>query len=129
MKKKQINQIEYITVTADEKQAIFERLLRRNHIRAEVSLPSLDIPKLYRQQLERLMDQKYRERLKPYLEAACEQFPGTPGIPGRMKLHRDAMAHARQALLEAEGHCNPDPEPTTLQKVTTLYTSSKLPPV
>ncbi|WP_299164861.1 hypothetical protein [uncultured Tateyamaria sp.] len=127
MKKKQIDNVEGIIITADEKRAVYERLLRRNHIRAEVSLPALDIPKLYHREIEMLVDRKYRDRLEPYLKTAYEQFPGSPGIPGRIKQHHDVMAHARQALFEAEGINHSNPETITFQKFMMLYTSGKLP--
>lgn len=126
MTKKQIDQVDGITITADEKQAIYERLLHRNLIRAESSLPALDIPTLYQQKIDQLFEQKYQERLQPYLKAAYEQFPSSPGIPGRMKQHCDVMTHARQALFDAEGIRHPNPKPITFQGFMTLYTSGKL---
>lgn len=127
MKKKQIDQVGGITIAADEKQAIYERLLHRNQIRSKGTLPALDIPKLYQQKIDQLVDQKYRERLKPYLKAAYERFPGKPGVAGRMKQHLDVTTHARQALFEAEGIRHPNPKPITFQGFMSLYTSGKLP--
>lgn len=127
MTKKQIDQVDGITITADEKQAIYERLLHRNHIRAESSLPPLDIPTLYQQKIDQLFDRKYQQRLKPYLKAAYEQFPGSPGIPGRMKQHLDVITHARQALFVSEGISHPNTKPISFQRFMTLYTSGKLP--
>lgn len=127
LKKKPTEPTSAITLTSEEKQAVYQRLLRRNHIRAEVKLPALDIPSLYQQQVERLLDQKYKERLKPYLKEAYRRFPGSPGLPGRMKQHQDVMAHARQALYQAEGISDPNSEPVSFQTFLKLYTTGKLP--
>ncbi|MFV1602329.1 MULTISPECIES: hypothetical protein [unclassified Phaeobacter] len=127
MKKKPTGPTSAIIVTSEEKQAIFLRLLHRCHIRAEVKLPALDIPTLYHQQVERLLDQKYQERLTPYLKAAYKQFPGNPGLLGRMQQHQDAVAHARQALYQAEGISDPNPKPVSFQTFLRLYTTGKLP--
>lgn len=74
-----------IELSAEERKFIYERLLRRNHIRRETGLKPLDVQALYRRRVKKLEDQRFRAAIDPYLEEAYLLFPGKPGLNGRLK--------------------------------------------
>jgi hypothetical protein len=74
-----------IELSAEERQFIYERLLRRNLIRHETGLPPLDVQALYHRRVKKLEDQRFRAAIDPYLEEAYRLFPADPGITARLK--------------------------------------------
>ncbi|MBO9413780.1 MULTISPECIES: hypothetical protein [unclassified Ruegeria] len=62
-----------IEVTNEEKQAIYQRLLKRNLIRRETGLPPLEIKASYARQVQNLEDQRYHAAIEPHLAAAYER--------------------------------------------------------
>lgn len=59
-----------IDPSPQEKQEIYESLIERNQVRIDAQLPKLNIPELYREQLEELRYENYIKFLKPLVEAA-----------------------------------------------------------
>lgn len=74
-----------IELSAEERQLIYERLLRHNLIRRETGLKPLDVRALYHRRVKKLEDQRFRTAIDPYLEEAYLLFPGKPGLTGRLK--------------------------------------------
>ena len=112
-----------IDVTNEEKQAIYQRLLKRNHIRRETGLPPLDIKASYAQQVRKLEDQRYHEAIEPHLAAAYERYPGNPGLPARLKQHSDVVAYAEDQAGIPEHH----KRPVSFVEFMKLYTGGGLP--
>ncbi len=120
------NEIEVIVdieVTNEEKQAIYQRLLKRNHIRREAGLPPLDIKASYAEQVRKLEDQRYHAAIEPYLAAAYERYPGGPGLPARLKQHSNVLAYA-QDLAGIPEHKK---RPVSFVEFMKLYTGGGLP--
>ncbi|MCH2249589.1 MAG: hypothetical protein MK042_07300 [Cognatishimia sp.] len=119
------NEIEHqdIRATCDEKKAIYQHLLKRNNIRWQVGLPRLNIPKDYRRKVEHLEEQKFVDAIKPYLPEAYRRFPGSPGLPGRLKQHLDVLSYSAElAGIPAE-----QIRLNSFQEFLRLYTTKKLP--
>ena len=112
-----------ISVSSDEKQAIYERLAKRNDIRRQSSLPLLDIPTLYEKKIAALEKAKFYEAIQPHLRDAYRLYPGKPGIPSRFKQHIDVVTHAASAA----GFSMDEIPDITFQEFLRLYTSSQLP--
>ena len=110
-------------VTADEKQVIYERLVRRNHIRQETGLPLLDVKATFRRKVQSLEDQRYHDAIKPYLAAAYDRYPGNPGLPARLKQHSDVIAYAED-LAGIPDHLK---RPVNFIEFFKLYTGGGLP--
>lgn len=92
-----------IEPTSQERQAILEDLWLRNRIRAEAQLTRLDVPTEFSASVRRLHVKKFDRLLKPFLDQAMATTPGSPGIAGRLKQHRDAVRLAEARLMEVRG--------------------------
>lgn len=82
-----------IDATEEEKQAIYQRLIKRNLIRRETGLPPVDVKASYARQVQNLEDQRYHAAIEPHLEAAYERYPGDVGITARLKQHSDVISY------------------------------------
>ena len=99
MRKKPNQHSGEIEVTAEERQEIYQRLLKRmkrNHIHHEIGRRPLDVPVLYERRVRELADRKYRKAIEPYLAVAYERYPGRPGLPSRLKQHDDVIGCAEE---------------------------------
>lgn len=114
-----------IEVTAEERQAIFQRLLKRNYIRRQIGLRQFDTTELYQRKVQELSDQKYHEAIRPFLVAAYERYPGSPGLPSRLKQHADVIMHAEE-LAGIPEHLR---RPVSFVDFLLLYISGGLPMV
>lgn len=112
-----------IDATDEEKQAIYQRLLKRNLIRREAGLPPLDVKASYARQVRKLEDQRYHAAIEPHLAAAYERYPGSPGLPARLKQHSDVLAYA-QDLAGIPEH---QKRPVSFVEFMKLYTGGGLP--
>ncbi len=112
-----------VKATADERQAIYQHLLKRNDIRRQVGLPRLDISKNYRRKVDHLEELKFLDAIRPYLPEAYRRFPGRSGLPGRLKQHMDVLSYsAALAGIPAE-----QIRLNSFQEFLRLYTTKKLP--
>ena len=112
-----------IDATDEEKQAIYQRLLKRNLIRRETGLPPLDIKASYARQVQNLEDQRYHAAIEPHLAAAYERYPGDVGITARLKQHADVISYA-ESLAGIPEH---QKRPVSFVEFMKLYTGGGLP--
>lgn len=89
--------------SCQERLEILEDLWRRNKIRADAHLARLDVPTEFSASVRRLHMKKFDQLLKPFLDQAMAATPGSPGIAGRLKQHRDAVRLAEDRLMEVRG--------------------------
>ena len=123
MTKKPDEHYQDISVTDEERQAIYERLVKRNQIRSQQGRPPLDIPSLYRSKVQQLADRKYNDAITPYLKHAYWQYPGGPGLPARLQQHTSVIDYAEKLA----GISEPDKRPVNFVHFLDLYTNGKLP--
>ncbi len=123
MKKKSDAHYVDISVTDAERQTIYERLVKRGHIRRQKGMPPLDVPALYRKMVQQLADRKYDDAIAPFLKHAYHQYPGEPGLPGRLKQHSSVVALAEKLA----GISEQDARPVNFMQFLDLYTNGKLP--
>lgn len=112
-----------IDATDEEKEAIYQRLLKRNLVRRETGLPPLDLKASYARQVRKLEDQRYHSAIEPHLAAAYESYPGDAGITARLKQHADVISHA-ESLAGIPEH---QKRPVSFVEFMKLYTSGRLP--
>lgn len=112
-----------IAATPEEKQAIYQRLLKRNLIRRETGLPPIDIKARYAQQVQKLEDQRYHAAIEPYLAAAYDLYPGDVGIGNRLKQHVDIINHVE----DLAGIPEHQRRPVSFVEFLKLYTNGGLP--
>lgn len=101
-----------IEPTAEEKQAVYEEILRRNNLRRQNSMPGLDIGEQYVQELNLIRQKRYRELLKPYLKKVVLEKP--QGAIHAMKLNAIREAEAAKMLFEDAGIHPPHPPKNTV---------------
>ena len=112
-----------IDATHEEKQSIYQRLLKRNLIRRETGLPPLDVKASYVRQVRKLEDQRYHAAIEPHLAAAYERYPGDVGITARLKQHCDVISYAEKLAGIPEHH----KRPVSFVEFMKLYTGDRLP--
>lgn len=112
-----------IDATDEEKQAIYQRLLKRNLIRRETGLPPLDVKASYARQVQNLEDQRYHAAIEPHLAAAYERYPSENGITARLKQHCDIVNHAENLA----GIPEHQKRPVNFLEFMKLYTGGGLP--
>ncbi|MFY0681497.1 MAG: hypothetical protein JXR13_13065 [Thalassovita sp.] len=120
------NEIEVVVdidATEEEKQAIYQRLLKRNMIRRETGLPPLDIKASYVRQVRKLEDQRYNAAIEPHLAAAYERYPSENGITARLKQHCNVISYA-ESLARVPVH---QKRPVSFVDFMKLYTGGGLP--
>ncbi len=94
-------------VGANQKQAIFERLLVCNAIRREIGVHPINIPVIYERKKRMIAEARYDEIMQPYVDAAFSSLDWPDSLSGRLLL---GVKTYRQFAVQCEqdtGHANP----------------------
>ena len=87
-------------ISSLDRQAIFERLLRRNSIRRQIGNRLIDVPRAYQRKINQLNEQRCTDLLEPYLAITFGQvdWPSkfTPRLLLAVKLHKQAVAQVHR---------------------------------
>lgn len=79
-------------VTGDQRQQVYERLLHRNHIRSQMGVNLIDIPRMYHRKVRLMEIAEYEELLEPYLIQAFADIAWPDSFTGRIliavRLHK-----------------------------------------
>ena len=78
--------------TGDQRQHVYERLLVRNHIRHQIGVKPIDIPRMYYRKVNAIQIKQYEELLEPYLVEAFASVDWPDSFTGRLliavRLHK-----------------------------------------
>lgn len=79
-------------VSGDQRQQVYERLLHRNHIRHQIGVKPIDIPRMYHRKVHAIQITQYEELLEPYLVEAFSGIDWPDSLTGRIliavRLHK-----------------------------------------
>ena len=79
-------------VPGDQRQQVYERLLHRNHIRSQMAVKLIDIPKMYYRKVHVMEIAEYEKLLEPYLINAFADIAWPDSLTGRIliavRLHK-----------------------------------------
>jgi hypothetical protein len=113
--------------TAIELRSICLQIDQQNARRRAANRPELDRSDVLQRAIAQVMDDKFEGILKPYLHSAYKQFPGSPGVAGRLRQHIDVYQHAESALRRETGLKRPKPKLFNLGSFFRLYADGRLP--
>jgi hypothetical protein len=82
-------------VTGIQRQHVYERLLHRNHIRSQMGMKPIDIPRMYHRKVHAIEIAEYETLLKPYLVKAFADIAWPDSFTGRIliavRLHKQCV--------------------------------------
>jgi hypothetical protein len=113
-------------ITVDQKKAIFERLLHRNAIRAELGIRPMNIPDAYKRQTRFVVEKRYDEIMAPLVDAVFSVIDWPPGMDARRCV---AMQSYQQCIDRCEaqtGYSNPCTGAPDLKALITRYADKTL---
>ena len=71
-------------VSGDQRQQVYERLLHRNHIRSQMAVKPIDIPKMYHRKVRTMEIAEYEDLLESYLVKAFADIAWPDSLTGRI---------------------------------------------
>ena len=113
-------------ITVDQKKAIFERLLHRNIIRAELGIRPINIPDIYKRQTRFVIEKRYDEIIAPFVHTVFSVIDWPPSMDARRCV---AMQFYRQCIERCEaqtGYSNPRIGVPDLKAFITRYADKTL---
>jgi hypothetical protein len=111
----------------DEQIAELRRYLdEENADRRDEGLEPFDIDEELHREVVHFEHCLYMDRLRPLIEQMFAQYPGSPGIPGRIRGHLQLYAAGIRALRDEQGVVPPHPIRFDLVRFLELYEQGEL---
>lgn len=94
-------------LTADQKKAIFERLLHRNTIRAELGIRPMNIPDVYKRQTRFVIEKRYDEIIAPFVDDVFSVINWPPSMDAKRCVAMQSYHQCIERCKAQTGYSNP----------------------
>jgi hypothetical protein len=115
-----------IRATSQQRSSIRRQLERENEYRRQVGLDTFDLEDELRREIIALEYSIFHDRLRPIIEVLFDEFPGSPGIAGRIKGHQELYDTAIRTLRDETGTVPPYAMGFDMVKFLELYQQGEL---